>query len=167
MGHVEVLQQLVGEAFDRGLFLHQPEQLQEPATGVDQRLQGALDQGLHTAEEAFLWRYLGQFVEVLFGHQAGNRASAEHALLIEDRIALGTGNDGRLAVGNLDRQGAGVAARLDQQQGRGFVAVGQQERAQQDDGERHQDGDFHFALEDEEQAQQIAEGADIDHVCCP
>lgn len=91
-------------------------------------------------------------------------AAGQQLFLVDDGVALGAGRHQRLAVGVFDGQGAGIAARFDQQPRLGFVARRQQEGAQH----RHQHGGgerpFEFAPVDEKQAGQVAEGTDFYHV---
>lgn len=157
MADLEVFLQILGQTFDLRAVFHQPDELQNVAHAVDERSDYGLDAVLHRGQNAgFRWNH-GQFGEVFLGHCTHDRPPAEHALLVEQRIAQAARNHNGLTIRQLDRHRAAVAARLDQQQGGGLIAVGEQKRAQKNDDEGRQHGNPDFALEDEEQAQQVAE----------
>ncbi len=157
MADLEVFLQILGQTLGLGAVLHQSDKLQNAAHAVDERTDDSLDTVLHRGQGAGFGRHHGQLGEVLLGHGTHDRSPAEHALLVEQRIAQAARNHDGLTIGQLDRHSAAVAAGLDQQQGGGFIAVGEQKRTQKNDDERRQHGNPDFALEDEKQAQQVAE----------
>ncbi len=157
MADLEVFLQILGQTFGLGAVFHQPDELQNAAHAVDERSDDGLDAVLHRGQNAGFRRHHGQLGEVFLGHGTHDRPPAEHALLVEQRIAQAARYHDGLSVGQLDWHSAAVAAWLDQQQGGGLIAVREQKRAQKNDDERRQHGNPDFAQEDEQQAQQVAE----------